>query len=117
MDSRNEYQFNPWEKDLLWHASNVESSIYLVSPFIKLPIIKKILSVLPNQNIKIRLLTRFTKQVFNQGSSDLSVFDLLLNHNFSNLSIDIHHLSKLHAKIYIFDNKEMYLTSSNLSFS
>ncbi len=118
MNIQNEYRFNPWEKELLWNASKVEYSLDLICPFIKLPITKKIISILPkDKKIRINILTRFNRQVFQQKSSDLSMFDLLLNHNFDNLNIYMHSLNTLHAKIFIFDEKKMYLTSSNLSYS
>lgn len=116
--TKNDYLFNPWEKQFLDHVKSVNYSIDLICPFIKLPIIKKILVNLPeNKDIRIRILSRFTKQVFIQGSSDLSVFDLLLNYAASRFNVTAHNLSNLHAKIYVFDGKEMFLTSSNLSYS
>lgn len=115
---KNNYLFTPWEKDFLSNAKNVKSNLDIVCPFIKLSIIKKILAALPNDiRINFRLLTRFNKQVFIQKSSDITVFDLLLNYASTKHNISIYKLNRLHAKIYIFDNEKMYVTSSNLSYS
>ena len=115
---KNNYLYTPWEKDFLAHAKNVKSSLDIVCPFIKLPIIKKILISLPDSiRINFRLLTRLNKQVFMQKSSDLAVFDLLLNYASKKHKISVYKLDNLHAKIYIFDNEKMYITSSNLSYS
>jgi len=115
---KNSYLYTPWEKDLLKDVKGVKTSLDIVCPFIKLPIIKKILITLNNDiKINFRILTRFTKQVFLQKSSDLAIFDLLLNYASVKHEISIYKLDNLHAKIYIFDNEKMYITSSNLSYS
>jgi len=116
--SRNLYLYTPWEKQLVERAKKIESSLDLVCPFIKLSTIKKILVALPEDDrIKIRVLTRFTKQVFTQGSSDLAVFDLMLNYASRKYKVSIHSLGNLHAKIFIFDGTDMFITTSNLSYS
>ena len=115
---KNDYLFTPWEKDFLTDVANVKKSLDIICPFIKLPIIKKILVALPdNIRINLRLLTRFNIQVLSQKSSDLAVFDLLLNHAAKKYNVSIYQLNNLHAKIYIFDSERMYITSSNLSYS
>jgi len=118
MLSKNYYLYTPWEKELIDHAKTVQNSIILVCPFIKLPIIKKLLAALPEQNrLNIKILTRFTTQVFTQGSSDLGVFDIMINYASKNFDVSIYRLDNVHAKIFLFDEREMFLTSSNLSYS
>ena len=43
MISKNNYLYTPWEKDLLKDVKGVKNSLDIVCPFIKLPIVKKIL--------------------------------------------------------------------------
>lgn len=112
------YLSTPWEEELIEEARKATSSIFIVCPFIKLPVVKRLLAAIPNTDgIRLEVLTRFTKQVFNQGSSDLSVFDLLLGYASRTHHVTIHSVSSLHAKVYVFDGNRMYLTSSNLSYS
>ena len=118
MVTRNYYLYTPWERELIDHAKKVKRSVDLVCPFIKLPIMKKILAVLPEDNrIRIRILTRFSTQVFTQGSSDLSVFDVMVNYASKKYDVTVHRLDNVHAKIFVFDEEEMFLTSSNLSYA
>jgi len=114
----NTYYFTPWENKFLDSISYVNDTLILVAPFIKLTVIKKIISSLPkDKKTKLILISRFSKQVFTQKSSDLSLFDFLINNEFDNLECYCYKLNKLHSKIYIIDDDKMYITSSNLSYS
>lgn len=114
----NNYYFTPWESKLLDSIKHVKQQIILVAPFIKYSTIKKIVSNIPkNKNIKLILISRFTKQVFLQKSSDLDMFNYLLNFEFNNINCECYMQNNLHSKIYILDNTTMFITSSNLSYS
>lgn len=114
----NQFFFNPWENELLQNTNKTESNITFVCPFIKTSILKKILSFLPEKKlITFDIITRFDKSVFIQNSSDITAIDLLINYTIPNVAITLFKRNDLHAKIYFYDDNEMYITSSNLSFS
>jgi ribonuclease-3 len=113
-----QYFYAPWEQVLLDRVSKAKSSIDLIAPFIKTSTLKKILLVLPiDRAISLRMLTRFSTQVFSQKSSDLSAIDLFLGYASKYHKVSAFRLNRLHAKIYIIDDQEMFITSSNLSYS
>lgn len=113
-----QYFYSPWEQVLLERISKAQCSLDLIVPFIKTSTLKKILVALPtDRQISIRLLTRFGKQVFSQKSSDLSAIDTVLGFASQYYGVRVHRLNRLHAKVYIIDNSEMFITSSNLSYS
>jgi len=118
MNDDKSYYYNPWEIDLLNHIGQAKSSVYIIAPFIKLSIIKKIITSLYHKSdVKINLCSRFDKNVFTQKSSDLEVFEVLLNHPVFSNRISLFKMNKLHAKVYIIDEKIMFISSSNLSYA
>ena len=52
-----------------------------------------------------------------QKSSDLSAIDLFLGYGCKYHAVSAFRLNRLHAKIYIIDDQEMFITSSNLTYS
>lgn len=114
----NKYYFSPWEDEFLLNIATVKEKITLVAPFVKFSTIKKIFSFLPtDKKIELTLITRFTKQVFLQKSSDLELFNYLVNYDFENITNKCYRLNNLHSKIYIIDSEKLFITSSNLSYS
>lgn len=114
----NRYFFTPWEDEFLESIKKVEKRVILVAPFIKYSTIKKILSkISQTKKVELVLISRFTKQVFLQKSSDLDLYNLLVNYEFPNIECKCFMKNNLHSKIYIIDSKKMFITSSNLSYS
>jgi ribonuclease-3 len=103
-------------RNFLTLVKSTSSEILLVSPFIKLSLIKPFLLALPNTNISLTVITRFTKTNFH-FSSDLPAIELLRRRPGAPGPTRIFSLNNLHAKLYIFDRKIVYLGSSNLSFT
>ena len=103
-------------KKFLSYVKNCEREIILVSPFIKLSLIKPLLLALPNKNISITVVTRFKKDEF-RIASDLNALELLKSRPLLPGETTIFKMNRLHAKVYIFDRKTVFLGSSNLSIS
>lgn len=87
---------------------NQSTNVLLVSPFIKLPIARDIVSKFKGS--KGRLLTRFNLNDFRSGVSDIEALELLHSEGFQ-----VAGLKGLHAKTYIFDDEFVITTSANLT--
>jgi hypothetical protein len=96
-------------------ARLVKKRVIIVSPFITSIGIKYLLQVLPETPLNLDICSRFDKQTFYQGSSEYSAFSLLNEWN-TNWKVSFYQISKLHAKIFIFDDL-CIVTSANLTHS
>ncbi len=101
----------PFYEEFLKLCSEAKESINLCSPFVKLDIVKDILAI-KNVSSKIKLITKINLRSFYQKASDIEAVAQLINNNYS-----VKTLSKLHAKVYIFDSKTCVITSANLTTS
>jgi len=99
----------PWKKDFLELVTNTRSSIKITSPFIKEGICDEML-VKTNDSVKIDLITSFKLPNIHSGSLDIEALQKIINHNGT-----VNSLSKLHSKIYLFDNKEVIISSGNMT--
>ena len=99
----------PWKDKFLELASKSQKSIKITSPFIKNNICEDMLNI-TKEGVNIDLITSY--KIFNiySGSLDLDGLEKILNHNGI-----IRNYSKLHAKIYLFDDKKAVITSGNLT--
>lgn len=97
-----------WEDTLIDLVKSANEKIYLSSPFIKKNVAETIVNN-KNNGVDCKLLTKFTLPNLRGGGLDLSAVQVFKNNEFSLKNID-----KLHAKIFIFDNKAM-ITSANLT--
>lgn len=104
-------------KKFLLESQEVKNDLLLVSPFIKLSFVKPFLMALNNNNIKITVVTRFSKQHFISFGSDIESLYLLNKRPAVPGDTEIYRLNRLHAKIYIFDRAKIYFGSSNLSIA
>lgn len=90
---------------------SVEDTFYIVSPFIGLPIVKRLCSILEsNSNIRCEVITRFSREDFVNGASNLHALEKLLQHN-----VHIYALRGLHTKLYLIDKKFALLGSANFT--
>lgn len=99
----------PWKKEFLELVSNSKSSIKITSPFLKENICNDIIKVKQTKS-KIELITKFNLNNAYRGSLDLSAIE-----NIINSSGKVSNYSKLHSKIYLFDDKKAVITSANLT--
>lgn len=99
----------PWKHDFLELVANSKSSIKITSPFVKENICSEIFKV-KNSNAKLELITTFKLMSVYTGSLDLSAIELIM----SNSGV-VKNYSKLHSKVYLFDDKKAVITSGNLT--
>ena len=109
----------PWENYFFSKVHAVERSLFISSPYIKYPVADLLYGVLrskQNPNVSVRVLTRIRIQDLIEGASDLEAFEKLLQlADVSGLKVTVKCLSNLHAKVYIFDENSVIVTSSNLT--
>ncbi len=100
---------NPSNKLFFDLISNSNEEILLCAPYVKEDTVIKILSN-KKENTKLSLITVCYTGNFQSGASDVNAIKLLLENN-----VKVYNYQQLHAKIYIFDNKQAIITSSNLT--
>lgn len=109
----------PWENYFLSRIQTLESSLLLVSPYIKYLTAALIYAVLQRRrdtSLSIQILTRINIQDLNEGASDLEAFEQLLQlSELPGIDGSMKYISNLHAKVYIFDHSSAIITSSNLT--
>ena len=99
----------PWKENFLELVSNSRKSIKITSPFVKENICSELIKVKQDSS-KIELITSFKLTSIYSGSVDINALEKIIQTNGS-----VKNYSKLHAKIYLFDDKEAVITSSNLT--
>ncbi len=99
----------PWKSRLLDLVSESKHSIKITSPFVKQDICKDIISV-KNKNVEFELITSFKIGNIHSGALDIDGLEFIIDHKGT-----VKNFSKLHSKIYLFDNKKAVVTSSNLT--
>lgn len=100
---------SPWKIDFLDLVKNAKQSIKMTSPFIKENICDEIISI-KNEKTRINLITSFKILNLYSGSLDINGVEKLMN-----IDSTIKNYSRLHSKIYIFDNKRAIISSGNLT--
>ncbi len=97
---------------LLNIVASAKKEIIIVSPWIKLPTLQKIIKATKNnKEINWKVLSRADHEDFYSGSSDIEAFRLMIE----NESFCLKALRQLHAKFYIVDGSSCLLTSANLT--
>jgi len=102
---------NPLRPGFIEHCSKANSSISLCAPFVKKDVIDEIISV-KRETASISLITKISLESFHRKASDFEALHTILSNNG-----DVHNVSNLHAKIFIFDNSVCYISSANLTSS
>jgi HKD family nuclease len=101
----------PWKDTFLTLAANTGKNIKITSPFIKESICDDLLKTIKGK-VKIELITSFKLVNICSGSLDLSGLEKIIDHNGK-----VFNFSKLHSKIYLFDEKDAIITSGNMTNS
>ncbi|CAG0963521.1 hypothetical protein METP3_00995 [Methanosarcinales archaeon] len=99
----------PWENRFLELIDDVNEELFILIPYIKYDITMKLLASLKNKKLKILL--KINVYDMEEEASDLEAL-LKLNQQ---KNVEIRFISNLHAKLFIFDNKKVIVTSSNLT--
>lgn len=100
----------PWKSDFLELVSNSKKSIKITSPFVKENICDEMLSA-KQSNVKLELITSFKLGNIYSGSLDIAAIEKIINQKGI-----VKNYSKLHSKIYLFDDKEVIISSGNLTY-
>lgn len=97
-----------WRRELLDGAAGADGLVWLVCPFIKAPIMRLLLDVLPAG--ELRVVTRFNLKDFAAGASDIEALRLVLQAGGA-----VRGICGLHAKVYVFGGALAMVTSANLT--
>lgn len=100
---------NPWDDKLFNYISKTEKNIKICCPFVKFNILKDIYEH-KSSNVSFELITRFQIANFYNKVSDVDAIEYALDNNGI-----IKAFQALHAKIFIFDQQYVIITSSNLT--
>ena len=92
-------------------ANNSKTEIKLCAPFVKQGIIQN-LYVVKKPSVAVECISNFNLPNFYKKSSDIEAFETLMQNNGK-----IFNCQMLHAKLYIFDRKQLIITSANLTIS
>lgn len=107
----------PWLKEFLRFVGETKEELLLVSPFVKLSLVRPLLLALPPRKVQLRVVTRLSAITFQQRSSDLLALELMRRGPIDTVSAELFKLNRLHAKVYIADRRHVFLGSSNLSIT
>lgn len=99
----------PWKYDFLDLVKNSKQKIRISSPFIMENICDEIITY-KNEKSKIDLITSFKILNLYSGSLDINGIEKLIN-----IDTTVKNHSRLHAKIYVFDDKKAIISSGNLT--
>lgn len=99
----------PWKNEFLELVSNSIKSIKITSPFVKENICDELLSK-KRDITQLELITSFKLPNIYSGSLDLSALNKIIESNGT-----VKNFSRLHSKIYLFDDKKVIITSGNLT--
>jgi ribonuclease-3 len=112
------FHVTPWEKLFLERVNAAQQIIRIACPFIKLRNTKLLLASVRKgpRPIRIQVLTRLNRRDCAAQVHDISALQLLLDNPVPDrCMIEVRSDNSLHAKMYIFDDLEVFVTSSNMS--
>ena len=109
------YKFllSPWKNEFIDIVSKVREELFISSPFINVAGVKILSnSIKTKSSIRMSLITNLTTQnIVNRITDPASLLELYKQ--FTNVKISS--LGRLHAKVYLIDNKIGIITSANLT--
>ena len=100
---------SPWEDVFLDLVEQTKEKLRITSPFITSNPVEKMISA-KNADVSIEYITSFKLMNFYRKSSDFEALYTILKNNGI-----IRNYQPLHSKVYIFDEKQAIITSSNLT--
>jgi hypothetical protein len=96
-----------WSREIVASATADPSRLRIVSPFIKLKALERLLATGPRS---VQVLTRFSLEDFARGVSDISALRRLVD-----AGAEVRGVRHLHAKLYLFGRSQTIITSANLT--
>lgn len=100
---------SPWKGELFDLIGHAERSIKIAAPFVKKGVCYEVLSQ-KQRDVKVELVTAFKLASVHAGTLDLEAMDEVLFQGGI-----VRNVARLHAKIYLFDEKKAVVSSANLT--
>jgi len=107
----NDFITNPYYDNFMEQCSNASESIKLSAPFVKSDVVADVLGN-KQPDTSISLITKINLRDYHSRVSDIESLQQTLLHGGH-----IYNCSNLHAKIYIFDDRDCIISSANLTQS
>jgi hypothetical protein len=104
-----EFTDKPLYNKFIELCSSANRSIKLCAPFVKSNIISEVMSV-KDSRVPVELITRLNLQYFHRKVSDIGSLNTVMN-----AGGNVYNCTNLHAKIYIFDEERVLITSANIT--
>lgn len=102
---------SPWGNKFFNYISQARKEIKVCCPYVKSDVLKEVYNN-KKDNVQFELITKFKIANFYNEASDLEAIEYIRNRDG-----DVKAYQSLHAKIYIFDQKSVVVTSANLTKS
>ena len=96
-------------QEFIQDFSNTKNSLKIITPYLSFISIKKLLLNI-SKDVQIELITRFNREDFISGASNLEALKLLNKRN-----VRMEAVKNLHTKLYLFDTKIAITGSANLT--
>ena len=111
---------SPWKNILLNTLKRTKNSFTIVTPTLKLEVLKWIRGVLLSKNLKkpfyLKIMCRLNEYDIATGETDIEVCEYLRNlAKDDNIELEHRYVPNLNANYYIFDDREVILISSRLN--
>ncbi len=109
-----QYKFllSPWKNEFINIISGTRNELFVSSPFINIGGVNILSNSIQKSNISMTILTNLTTKNIVNGFTEPAALLELYNH-FN--QVNISSLGRLHAKVYLIDNRIGIITSSNLT--
>jgi HKD family nuclease len=98
------------ERRVFKELQRSKKNIVIISPFISLYTVEKLVEILNNKNVSCQFITRFERKAFISGASNLKALKLLVENGISVLA-----LKDLHTKVYMIDQEACFVGSANFT--
>lgn len=98
------------EKELFKSFQRCEEKIIIISPFISLTTVEKLVKTIKKHHIKCVVVTRFERKSFIENASSLDALKVLIENG-----VQVFSLKELHSKVYLIDDTRCFVGSANFT--
>ena len=99
-----------WEVELKRLLGKTQKQLMIISPFVTGVAVDILRPVAEGDRVACKLITRLNLNDFRSGVSDLGALKQLVE-----MGVEVRTLKRLHAKVYVFDDREAVVTSANFT--
>jgi hypothetical protein len=99
-----------WGTELRRLLDGTQTRILIISPFVTSVAVSTLRPLAESKRVSCRLITRLNLNDFRSGVSDLAALRQLVE-----MGVEVRTLKGLHAKVYVFDDREAVVTSANFT--